>query len=519
MRILTAFYDLKVSPVTFEIFEFLYQAEIARLDRGCDALDVIIVANNSKTGFREQEAYSISVEEKRWRLKNLLLPASNLLRNARRTIFCPTRQDADRYLKSASTIFPKGFTLENPIARHEPSEVLVAMYQGKKLGTFRAPPAAQTAVNEWVEAHSKGRKPVVITQMEAVTQTCQNSNIEPWEKFIQWLDEDQYFAILIPNATALFEQESAFSNNIMQFELGALDLQLRLAIYEAAYLNLVLSFGPGILCFLDNSTRAIRFEMSTSSNETKNYAASGFQLGMQWPNSTPYQKSVWEEDTFDTIVREFEEMVGVIEGFVPPIPRTLPDVYQTVSLFLKGGNISSAKNLLIPLLTHSPRDVQALFLLANAQYIQGDYAQTAETYQKLNTISVNNAEVYAGWGKSLLRDFQFQKAILKLRRAIEIGTSDNSVTIDLADAYSGISRYDDALIILRRLFNTLSQDEEKKYGWEVGKRLIAALLVMGAVQEAQSINNQLRNWFGNHSELAAEIAAFEASIKTQIEQR
>ncbi len=70
MRILSAFYDLKVSPVTFEIFEFLYQAEIERLDSGFDALDVIIVANNSKTGFREQEAYLISVEEKRWRLRN-----------------------------------------------------------------------------------------------------------------------------------------------------------------------------------------------------------------------------------------------------------------------------------------------------------------------------------------------------------------------------------------------------------------------------------------------------------------
>ena len=52
MRILSAFYDLKVSPVTFDIFEFLYQAEIERLNR--ELKDRKVVSDFPPTSLNEE---------------------------------------------------------------------------------------------------------------------------------------------------------------------------------------------------------------------------------------------------------------------------------------------------------------------------------------------------------------------------------------------------------------------------------------------------------------------------------
>ena len=80
--------------------------------------------------------------------------------------------------------------------------------------------------------------------------------------------------------------------------------------------------------------------------------------------------------------------------------------------------------MLCQLLKDDPNDFQAMFLLAKAHHIQEDYSNAAKTFEKVDSMARNNAEVNAGWGKSLLRNNQFPEAIAKLKRAIEIGTSD-----------------------------------------------------------------------------------------------
>ena len=279
---------------------------------------------------------------------------------------------------------------------------------------------------------------------------------------------------------------------------------------------MMLSSGPGTLCFLDNSTRAIRFKMLAPGDETSNYASRGFRWGMQWPNTSTFQKSVWEEDSFETLVREFEEMVGVIESSVVPSARPLPEIYQTISLFLAGENADSAETLLRHLLEDDPNDIQAMFLLAKARHIQEDYSDAAKTFEKVNSMAGNNAEVNAGWGKSLLRDNQVPEAIAKLKRAIVIGTSDPYVVVDLADAYMSISEYQDAHELLRGSFATLEGNDVTNIGWEVGKRLVNALLITGGAQEAREVVARLRDHYEHYSEIAKEIQTFENSIETQI---
>ena len=55
MNVLSAYYDLKVSPTTYDVTTFLALAEMWRLHHNLDAIDLYIVANDLAEGYRENE--------------------------------------------------------------------------------------------------------------------------------------------------------------------------------------------------------------------------------------------------------------------------------------------------------------------------------------------------------------------------------------------------------------------------------------------------------------------------------
>ena len=134
----------------------------------------------------------------------------------------------------------------------------------------------------------------------------------------------------------------------------------------------------------------------------------------------------------------------------------------------------------------------------------------------MDYIAGNNAEINASWEKSQLRNNQFPVAIAKLKRTIEIGTSDPFVSVDLADAYMRISVYQDALSLLRGSFAPLEGNDATNTSWEARKRTVCALLKTGGAEETREVTVQLRVRYGHYPEIAKEIQTFENFIKSQI---
>ena len=65
MKVLTAFYDLKVSPATYDIVSFLFLAEMVRLRDDLDAIDLAIVYNDRDGPYRGDDK-TTSREKKDW---------------------------------------------------------------------------------------------------------------------------------------------------------------------------------------------------------------------------------------------------------------------------------------------------------------------------------------------------------------------------------------------------------------------------------------------------------------------
>ena len=503
MTVLSAFYDLKVSPATFDIFEFLYQAEIERIHNGNDALDIFIVGNDANDGFREENTVTKSSGDLNWRLRNIVLPAGTLLPSVRRTVHVNDRDEIVNSIPKLDQIFPRDYTPKSPIASYLPSEMLVALYSGKKLGTFRAPPAAVKAAQDWIDSHANGLKPIVITIRHSSSHSWRNSNESEWKRFIDWLDKDRFFPIVIKDTETIFDNAGSIFDVYPTFDIGALNLQLRLAMYECAYLNMMLSSGPGTLCFLDDKTRAVRFKMLAPNDQTSNYASRGFEWGMQWPNSTPYQKSIWEEDRFEVIVREFEAMIAVIEGKAPAEERPIPDILQTISLFIAGENFASANALLEPLLKKDPANLELAFLFAKTKLGLSDFESASLLFQKLDLQIENNPEILAGWGKCLLEKKEFDNAVSILESARAAGSQDPFVLLDLVDGYIELSRSDAAITSLIYIAEMLGKTDESLASWETGRRLISLYMQSEAFIEARQMVQNMRERFGHYTEISA----------------
>ena len=85
-EVLYAFYDLSVSPATFDIIVFLILAEISRVRQNCDCMHIVIVPGHeqgfqrgSLKNYRATGHKNANYEYMSWRRDNILLPSCSLI--------------------------------------------------------------------------------------------------------------------------------------------------------------------------------------------------------------------------------------------------------------------------------------------------------------------------------------------------------------------------------------------------------------------------------------------------------
>src|SRR5262245_15700929 len=154
----------------------------------------------------------------------------------------------------------------------------------------------------------KDRPPVVITLREAEYESHRNSNFAEWLRFAEYLKAN--------GERVVFVRDTARANEpIKGFEVcpgAALDLDIRLALYEACKCSLTVANGPWCLN-LFGSGPWLSF---VALNAFDTYAANtpswyqtyhGIREGEQYPWSKENQRIIWKLDTFANLCAAWEE--------------------------------------------------------------------------------------------------------------------------------------------------------------------------------------------------------------------
>lgn len=323
------FYDLDVSPITFDLCFSLVSAEITRLRAGARSVHVVIVPGRSDGLRHEPDDYEHEVDaaERKWRIRNLLTPLCWMLPSVDGLTICESRGRAALIrVFRARSVFPIGYWPAFPRSHH-PRYILDAARGGLSTRPLRASPRARTHVERWLAVNNpRASRVVTVTLRSYGFMPERNSDIPAWGEFARWIAAEGFLPVVIPDTAAAFDTLPRELAEFAIFREAAWNMELRAGLHEAAWLNMAISNGPPFLAVFSD-VRYIMFKIVTESApmaSSEYLARMGYEADQTPPFAGPFQKWVWGPDDIPTLKREFTAMRLLIEKEEEPTARADP---------------------------------------------------------------------------------------------------------------------------------------------------------------------------------------------------
>jgi putative sugar O-methyltransferase len=314
---LYAVYDLAMNPSTYDGVIFASRAEVERQRRGLNYLHFIIVPA-AISGGRPGDLELLGRENVEWRQNYILGAVFRLVPSTRGVAVLACRADAAALAASGAQLFPAGYDPKRPTDEH----IMKLCYEDKRHGfeprILIAPAKAVEFVARFLAPRQRGRKLLTLTLREYALQPDRNNDLAAWGAFLNSLDPETYYVVILRDTDKIYTPMPPPLAGFEDFPLASIDVNFRLGLYEAAYLNLTVTTGPAGLLYFSAVARYIMFKQYLPQYVP---TAAGFQLtrngmkiGDAFPLAGPFQKFVWEPDTEAVIRREFAAMVAKIDA-------------------------------------------------------------------------------------------------------------------------------------------------------------------------------------------------------------
>jgi hypothetical protein len=334
-RTLLVFYDLQVSPITFDFAWFLVAADLERRRRRLDSLHVIIVSGRSWESGPESQEYLSVVDgpARRQRVFDVLLPLTELMPSIGGVTFVDDRPVAGHLFDTAAgRTFPHGYSPELPFLEAPfPKLVTRAAMAGESVPSLRAPQSARHRIDQWRRRKFGDRPIATITIRDFDYQPARNSDLAAWSAFAHDLQQVEGMAVvLIPDTHRTLENLPEAFAGLSVFIEPAWNIALRSALYEAGFVNLGVNTGPMALNWLNRSCRYITYKMVVDEEPG---ATLDFQLSLgldprqPFPFAAPCQRLCVGPDNLFTLRQEFAHMRDLIHAGHDKVPSDEDHVF------------------------------------------------------------------------------------------------------------------------------------------------------------------------------------------------
>ena len=282
MKTLTACYDLAVSPPTYDFFTFLAEAERFRVHGDYKRIDIVFQPG-TKDGFRDDDLPPDLIE-RRSMLQRVCVAGARLL---------PTVSDVVCFGQRTNikVDFPVGYDPFRPVSHYG------ACYQLNGHQCLRATDAARREVKRLMTSYT------TITLREAEYWPARNSNFEAWCRAARWLESNGMSPIIIPDTHGSMRIRPGEG-----FPAAAWDIDLRMALYEGASLNIGVATGPMSLCMLAEKAPPyimlnVLSEDGAPAHKEEFLASHGLKRGDHFSKNG---WTLWEKDTPENVIGAIE---------------------------------------------------------------------------------------------------------------------------------------------------------------------------------------------------------------------
>lgn len=286
MTTLTAFYDLKYGPISYDFCTWLVRAMYEQKERGCDKLHVVIVPYEEGLGgfarhWGEHDEYATY-----WRLWHIVVASCPL---ARATVTVAFDRNFAHYVHGEVISEYDANLLWWPEGKaHFMAPLVDAAKSGKEIPKLRATNQARRYVAEW---DHEDLPVVTLTIRNQSTDAVRNSNDKAWDRLVDWLLDIGYFVYELDDTHERLQTSTGCH--------AVIDTDIRMALYESAYMNIIGANGPSVLMHLSDVPYInIGIQEGWREHYRKYFH---MEFGEQFPWAKPNQRIIYKPDTFENM--------------------------------------------------------------------------------------------------------------------------------------------------------------------------------------------------------------------------
>ncbi|PCJ19736.1 MAG: hypothetical protein COB04_05355 [Gammaproteobacteria bacterium] len=304
-KVLTAIYDMRYSPATFDFGSFLVIAECLRQANDYSEIMVNILTNE----FRAKTNRDIHTPafEKRWRINNIMEGISRLLPSI--TGLNISRKPAKDV---SGMIFPQDWTAEYKKGLDSPyaPKLIKQLYDlGASPRVFCASEYARSSINSLYSNNY-----CTLTLRNSRYQLERNTDLAVWYQFYQYVEAAGYQVVVIPDQEDLLSGQLYMKYPWQSFDVAAMDLDLRFALYENSVANFCSSNGPCSLLFYSDCPVYQFDQLKGKQTDEKFWQPFlGFNVGSNYPWSKANQIMTWKPSSLSNLCHYFDLFLSQVD--------------------------------------------------------------------------------------------------------------------------------------------------------------------------------------------------------------
>ena len=306
---ITCFYDLKYCHLTFDFLYYLLNCEVEKIKQNKKYLKIVIVPKFTCGRNHLNIQLGANEEDTKLRINGIILQMLSNLDDVVGVYQPPCREEAFELFNNKSiNCFPNNYLKKKKMRQYSLSEIDRDIFINKlEYWQFIKPSKLATQNIEQYLINVKHKKIICITLRDYPHETHRQSNYKEWEQFIDSLDKERFFPIVVKDTYSVYKQGIQGCN---VFEPASFDLQLRIALYAKADLNLSVNCGPSALFYFIQNCNSIEFryvnDQSLSTSQAHMARVSKMHLGEQpFYGNNGRNLVYWGVDSFTNISNIF----------------------------------------------------------------------------------------------------------------------------------------------------------------------------------------------------------------------
>ena len=303
-----AFYDLSISPNTYNFCEFIVLCNNEIIKRKLNGYKIIFIKRKKNPKIISNEKYFGVIDDElyEWRFFNILSPLTLCTDKCIGFDIVSNDEELKKYLVYNNK-YPKFFNMTNRL--RVDTNILYREFNNLTNIELISPKAANTYLNILLSA-IKIEEFLTISIRYQEYDKVRNSDLDSWNKFTNFLKENTNYSVVIIPDTDNFKATSKLFDGCYQAFEASHNLLLRFAYYKRAKFNFFAGGGPSSLCYLTTDIKYIMFNYGPVKNSIVHTpeAFKNFETNKEknFKFSSIGQILIWDSDTYTNLMKYYK---------------------------------------------------------------------------------------------------------------------------------------------------------------------------------------------------------------------